>query len=402
MSLSQLKKRVCEAIDERSQELSSFADDIQRNPELGFKEFRTSSKVKKKFEELDLEIKDDLAITGIRGKVGTGQINVSIVGELDAVVCPLHPMAVGTVAHACGHFAQITEVIGAGFGLVDSGVIDELNGSVTLFGAPAEEGSDYEYRRKLVDEGKLEFMAGKQELIRLGGFDDIDIAMMCHAEGNTTERKIWPRLSTNASIIKSIRYLGKAAHYTGAPWDGINALNAALLGLQAVNALRETFRDEDYIRFTPIITKGGESENIVPSQVEVSSYVKARTLEALTETDSRINKALVSGAQAIGAKVKISQFCNFMPLSPSIRLAEIFSNNASQFAQVMEEPVHRAWSTDMGDVSMIMPVLHPMIGGFTGGVHTKDFELKDKEMAYIIPAKIMAMTVADLLYDKLD
>jgi metal-dependent amidase/aminoacylase/carboxypeptidase family protein len=193
--------------------------------------------------------------------------------------------------------------------------------------------------------------------------------------------------------------LGKAAHYTGAPWDGINALNAALLGLQAVNALRETFRDEDYIRFTPIITKGGESENIVPSQVEVSSYVKARTLDALTETDSRINKALVSGAQAIGAKVEISQFCNFMPLSPSIRLAEIFSNNASQFAQVMEEPVHRAWSTDMGDVSMIMPVLHPMIGGFTGGVHTKDFELKDKEMAYIIPAKIMAMTVVDLLYD---
>jgi metal-dependent amidase/aminoacylase/carboxypeptidase family protein len=210
MQLDQLKKEVCKAIDNRRKELISFAADIRRNPELGFKEFRTAMQVKKKFEELKLEYVEGRAITGLKAKFGKGLVNVAVIGELDAVICGSHPMAVGNAAHACGHEAQLAGMLGVGFGLIDSGVIKSLDGIVTLFAVPAEEGLEYDFRRKLVEEGKLEFMAGKQELIKLGDFDDVDMTMMFHAEGTVAGRKVWPRSATNASISKMVRYIGKA------------------------------------------------------------------------------------------------------------------------------------------------------------------------------------------------
>jgi len=399
MQLDQLKEGVCEAIDNRKQELTSFAADIRRNPELGFKEYRTVKQVKKKFEELKLEFVEGRAITGSKAKFGKGSVNIAVIGELDAVICASHPMAVGNAAHACGHDAQLAGMLGVGLGLVDSRAIKSLDGTVTLFAVPAEEGIEYDFRRKLVEEGKLEFMAGKQELIKLGDFDEVSMAMMCHSEGTVAGKRIWPRSSTNASLSKMVRYVGKPAHYTAAPWNGVNALNAALLGIQAVNALRETFRDEDYVRFTPIITKGGESENAVPSDVRVNSYVKARTLKAVVDANRKVNRALISGSYAIGTQIEINEFCNFMPIVHSEPLAQVFSNNASQFMDVREELYKTAGSTDMGDVSMIMPAIHPFVGGSVGGIHRDTFKHVDEETAFIIPAKIMAMTIVDLLYN---
>lgn len=399
MKLNQLKEEVCEAIDNRKDELTSFAADIRRNPELGFKEYRTVNQVKKKFEELKLEYVEGRAITGLKAKFGKGPVNIAVIGELDAVICASHPMAVGNAAHACGHDAQLAAMLGVGFGLIESRIIESLNGTVTLFAVPAEEGIEYDYRRKLVEEGKLEFMEGKQELIRLGDFDDVNMAMMCHSEGTVAAKRIWPRSSTNASISKLVRYVGKPAHYTAAPWDGVNALNAALLGIQAVNALRETFRDEDYVRFTPMMTKGGESENAVPSDVCVNTYVKARTMKAVLDANKKVNRALISGSYAIGTHIEINEFCNFMPVEYNESLAQVFSNNALQFMDVRGELYKTAGSTDMGDVSMIIPAIHPFVGGSVGGIHKETFKHVDEETAFIIPAKIMAMTIVDLLYD---
>jgi len=399
MKRDQLKKEVCEAIDNRKDELISFAADIRRNPELGFKEHRTARQVKNKFEELKLEYVEGRAITGLKAKFGEGPVNIAVIGELDAVICASHPMAVGNAAHACGHDAQLAAMLGVGVGLIESRVIRSLNGVVTLFATPAEEGVEYDYRRRLVDEGKLEFMAGKQELIRLGDFDDVDMAMMCHSEGTVAGKTIWPKSSTNASISKKVRYVGKPSHYTAAPWEGVNALNAALLGLQAVNALRETFKDEDYVRFTPIMIKGGESENAVPSDAQINSYVKASTMEAAIDANKKVNRALISGSNAIGTHIEIDDFCNFMPLEYNESLVQVFSNNASQFMDVRKELYKTAGSTDMGDVSMIMPAIHPFVGGSVGGIHRETYKHVDEETAFIIPSKIMAMTIVDLLYD---
>jgi len=167
---------------------------------------------------------------------------------------------------------MITNLLGVSFGLINSGVMKDLDGSVTLFTIPAEEYIEIEYRKKLLEQGKINFLGGKQELIKLGEFDDIDIAMMFHPSPNTPNRVIYTNLSMNGFIGKMVRYIGKGSHAGATPEKGINALSAAMLGLQAINSLRETFKDDDCIRFHPIITKGGEGVNIVPSEVKIEVH----------------------------------------------------------------------------------------------------------------------------------
>ena len=404
MSLNELKRKVCECIGERKEELISIGEKILKNPELGYKEEKTAELVKKNFEKVGIEYRDKLALTGVKGKIGIKSPNIAILGELDAVISPDHPYANKKTgaAHACGHNTMITNLLGVCFGLIDSKVIKNLDGSVTFFAVPAEEYIEIEFRKKLMKEGKIEFLGGKQELIRLGEFDDIDMAMMFHPAPNLPARIVNTNLSMNGFIGKMIRYVGRGSHAGAAPEEGINALNAAIIGLQGINSLRETFKDEDCIRVHPIITKGGEGVNIVPSDVRIESYVRAKKIDVLVETNKKINKALEAGAMAIGANIEINDLPGYMPLIPNDIMGKAFSKNASEILgneNVMESSIHSTGSSDMGDVTQIIPGIHPFVGGFEGGLHSKEFKIVDKEMAYIIPAKIMAMTVIDLLYN---
>jgi len=404
MSLNELKRKVCECIGERKEELISIGEKILKNPELGYKEEKTAELVKKNFEKVGIEYRDKLALTGVKGKIGIKSPNIAILGELDAVISPDHPYVNKKTgaAHACGHNTMITNLLGVCFGLIDSKVIKSLNGSVTFFAVPAEEYIEIEFRKKLMGEGKIEFLGGKQELIRLGEFDDIDMAMMFHPAPNLPTRIVNTNLSMNGFIGKMIRYIGRGSHAGAAPEKGINALNAAIIGLQGINSLRETFKDEDCIRVHPIITKGGEGVNIVPSDVRIESYVRAKKIDVLVETNKKINKALEAGAMAIGANIEINDLPGYTPLVPNDIMGKAFSKNASEILgkeNVMESSIHSTGSSDMGDVTQIIPGIHPFVGGFEGGLHSKEFKIVDKEMAYIIPAKIMAMTVVDLLYN---
>ena len=404
MSLNELKRKVCRCIDERNEELISIGEKILKNPELGYKEEKTAELVKKNFEKVGIEYRDKLALTGVKGKIGIKSPNIAILGELDAVISPDHPYANKKTgaAHACGHNTMITNLLGVCFGLIDSKVIKSLDGSVTFFAVPAEEYIEIEFRKKLMKEGKIEFLGGKQELIRLGEFDDIDMAMMFHPAPNLPARIVNTNLSMNGFIGKMIRYIGRGSHAGAAPEEGINALNAAIIGLQGINSLRETFKDEDCIRVHPIITKGGEGVNIVPSDVRIESYVRAKKIDVLVETNKKVNKALEAGAMAIGANIEINDLPGYMPLIPNDIMGKAFSKNASEILgneNVMESSIHSTGSSDMGDVTQIIPGIHPFVGGFEGGLHSKEFKIVDKEMAYIIPAKIMAMTVIDLLYN---
>lgn len=403
MNINELKRRVCECIDERKEELIRIGEEIFKNPELGYKEEKTAKLVKKNFEKLGIEYRDKLALTGVKGKIGTKAPNIAILGELDALICPNHPYANKKTgaAHACGHNTMIANLLGVCFGLVDSKVIKSLDGAVTFFAVPAEEYIEIEFRKKLMEESKIEFLGGKQELIRLGEFDDIDIAMMCHPISNPN-RVVYTNISMNGFIGKMVRYIGRESHAGGAPEKGVNALNAAILGLQAINSLRETFKDEDCIRVHPIITKGGEGVNVVPSDVRIESYVRAKRIDALVETNKKVNRALEAGAMAIGANIEINDLPGYMPLVPNDAIGKAFSNNASEILgkeNVIGSKLHLTGSSDMGDVTQIIPSIHPFVGGFEGELHSKEFKIVDKEMAYVIPAKIMAMTVVDLLYN---
>jgi amidohydrolase len=269
MSKEQLKKRVLEAIDKRAAEIIDIGETIWKNPELGYKEFKTAELVESKYEKMGWEYKNKIAITGSKAylKKPGAKPAVGLIGELDSVRCPQHPEAdpITGAVHACGHNAQIAAMLGAGFGLTDSGVMDELEGNVVMVTVPAEEYLEIDYRNNLKEKGELEFLGGKQEFIHVGELADIDISIGTHS-GTDLEDRLRVGGSNNGFIGKLVRYIGLEAHAGGAPDKGINALNAAMLGLMGIHAQRETFKEEDTIRVHPIITKGGEIVNNVPSR----------------------------------------------------------------------------------------------------------------------------------------
>lgn len=402
---TQLKADVRDAVEAHSEELVSLAKSIQSEPELGYKETATTRKVVDAFEELGLDVETELAITGARARVGSGEPVVAVLGELDALVNPEHPKADPETGacHACGHNAQIANLVGTAYAFATTGVLDELEGAVELIAVPAEEYLDLEYRRTLLEADEIEFFGGKQELIRRGYFEDVDVAMMFHAADDTPEREVTTAFSTNGFVGKFVTYVGEESHAGAAPEEGVNALNAAVQGMNGIHAARERFADEDAIRVHPIITSGGSGVNVVPSEVTMESYTRGKTLDAIVEANDDVNRALEAGAMAVGARVEIDDYPGYMPLRSNRTLADAFDGNVvdelGADALADDEP-HLAGSTDMGDVTQIVPGIHPWIGGFEGNIHSRDFRVVDEEMAYVIPAKLTAATIVDVLADR--
>ena len=330
-------------------------------------------------------------------------LRVAVMGELDAILVADHPDAdpmTGAV-HACGHNAQLSAVAAIACALHDTGLMDELDGDVVLMGVPAEENVEITYRNKLREEGKLWFLSGKQEFIRLGEFDDIDVSVMQHSAVAAPGFKAGASSVCNGFTVKLINYKGKAAHAGAAPFEGVNALNAAMLGLMAVHAQRETFRDEDHIRVHPIITKGGDIVNIVPADVRLESYVRGSNTEAILSASEKVNRAFRSGADAVGAECEIIELPGYLPV---IQCEELNALMYEQLKTLVGDgvlndcPGFGGGSTDLGDVSHLMPAIQSFFAGVEGGLHTKDFCMKDKELAMLTAAKAMLCLVIELLY----
>ncbi|MBT4137621.1 MAG: amidohydrolase [Candidatus Latescibacteria bacterium] len=403
-SRNEVKNRVCEAIDRRRDQICRMGDHIMVNPELGFKEFETAKLVAQTMDEFGIPCETELAITGVKGvlKGKKSGPTVAIIGELDSLLVSDHPQANSSTgaAHACGHNAQIAGLMGAMMGIVDTKAVDELAGTVVFFAVPAEEYVEVEYRMELVKSGKLSFLGGKPELIKLGHFDDIDMAIMIHTHSDLEMPKTAVSASSNGFVAKMIRFIGKAAHAGGAPHKGINALSAAQIALNAIQAQRETFQDQDAIRVHPVITKGGDLVNVIPAEVCMETYVRGRTAEAIMDANAKVDRALRAGALAMGAKVEIQTLPGYMPLKNNEKLSHLFKVNSQDLFGVEEfcEVGHRTGSTDMGDLSHVMPALHPYMSGASGPGHSVDWHISDKEMGYIGPAKALANMVVDLLH----
>jgi len=381
MTKDELKQRVFQAIDQRGEEIIGLGEQIRSHPELGFKEFKTARLVEETFKKLGLAPRSGLALTGVRadvtGRAGEGP-TFAVLGELDALVVAGHPEgdeATGA-AHACGHNAQIAGMLGAAMGLLDAKAFDQLA-------------------------GRAVFLGGKPELLRLGHFDDVDLAMMIHTTSRSEDGKAGVPASNNGCVVKTVRYIGRAAHAGGAPHMGINALYAAQIGLMSINAIRETFRDEDTIRVHPIITHGGSQVNVIPGEARLETYVRGRTLEGIRDANAKVDRALRAGALALGAQVEIETLPGYLPLRTDSTLARLFRRNADALFGTGEcrEAGHRAGSTDMGDLSQVIPVLHPYMGGARGTGHAADYQIVDRHLAYVMPARAMAAMAVDLLWD---
>jgi len=324
-------------------------------------------------------------------------------GELDSVLCYSHPYADKTTGavHACGHNAQIAAMLGVAMGFVDAQIMNELPGTIAFMAVPAEEYVEIEYRLRLRSDRKIRFLGGKQEFIRLGKMDSVDMTVKHHTRSGRSERRVWVAGTNNGFVGKAIRYIGREAHAGGAPDKGINALNAALLGIMGIHTLRETFRDKDHIRVHPIITRGGDLVNIVPADVRIETYVRGRTTDAILKASRKVNRALKGGATTVGAKVEIEEIPGYLPMKNDPEMSKIFGENAKTLLgkTAVRQDEHKTGSTDTGDVSAIMPAIEPSISGATGTGHGSDYKIADKKMGYMIPAELMAMTVIDLLWD---
>ncbi len=400
----QLKQHVLGTIDARRDDIIGVGESIMDAPELGFKETKTAGRVAQFFETCGLPFDEGLALTGVKAVLRGGKPGptVALMGELDALLVPDHPRAnVETgAAHACGHNAQIAGLLGAAAGLSADGVAEQLSGNVVFFAVPAEEYVEINYRLGLVKQGKTSFLTGKQELIELGLFDDVDMAVMIHSSSpETQDGMMGVPVSSNGFLAKSVRFLGKAAHSGAAPHRGINALSAATLALSAIDAQRTTFRDEDCVRVHPIITKGGDLVNIVPAEVCLETYVRGKTREAILDAAGKVDRALRGAAVAMGCRVEIETVPGNLPLRNDPELCKVFRDNAEQIlsADGYRDYPHGGGSTDAGDLSQIMPVLHPMMTGGSGFHHQIDWCIADHEAGYLAPAKTLAAMAVDLL-----
>lgn len=374
---------------------------IWKHPETGYKEYKTSKYLANILQEMGYKLTFADGIPGFYTLIDTGKPGptVLVLGEMDCVICPEHKEADPTTGavHACGHNVQCAILIGVAAALQEAAVLDKLCGKIKLCAVPAEELIELEYRNQLMEKGAIHYFTGKTEFLYRGYFDDVDVAIMLHA---STDFAVG--VGAVGCVAKKIIYKGKAAHAGGNPWDGINALYAANCGINAVNAIRETFQEKDIIRFHPIITNGGSMVNAIPEQVTMEAFVRGASYESISSNNMRINRALCGGALSLGANVDIHDYPGYAPLVNDKTLISV-ATEAAKFALPNKKfEIYdglTSGSTDMGDLSCIMPVVHPFISGILGKTHGSDYCVVDPETACVGGAKFQIAMIYLLLFN---
>ena len=336
----------------------------------------------------ELECPDN--ITGFITRIDTGRPGpeLLIMGELDSIICPNHPDAdpVTGAVHSCGHNAQCAALIGIAAALKAPNALDGLSGRIRLCAVPAEELLEIEFRSKLREDGVIRYFGGKPEFLSRGLFDGVDLAFMVH----TSIGRPGVEPGCVGCIAKRIVYKGVAAHAGGSPWDGRNALYAANCGLNAVNAIRETFREQDVIRVHPIITHGGDMVNAIPETVRLESYVRGASFEGIANANKRVNQAFTGAALSLDTNIEIIDIPGYAPLKNDeemIRVAKEASEIVMPELEFWQSGSVGSGSTDMGDLSCIMPVVHPYAPGAAGKGHGNDYHIEDPELACVTCAK---------------
>ncbi len=374
---------------------------LWKNPETGFKEYKTSAYMQKAFEDLGYELTLAGNIPGFYTTIDTGRPGPTllILGELDSIICPQHPECDKETgaSHSCGHHAQCAALIGIAGALKEPGVLDKFSGKIKLCAVPAEELLEIDYRSKLKEQGIIKYFGGKGEFLARGYFDDVDLAFMVHTSSGFSVRG-----GSVGCMAKKVIYKGKASHAGGSPWNGINALYAATNGLNAINAIRETFQEKDIIRVHPIVTEGGAMVNAIPGSATLESYVRGSSFEGIVDANKKVNRALVGAALSLGANIEINDFPGYAPLIND-RNMMLVAKEAAQLALPDKEFTYSDYmgsgSTDMGDLCCVMPVVHPYAAGMTGTSHGSDYYITNPVDACVGSAKLQMGMLLILLGD---
>lgn len=373
--------------------VAAALDYLWKNPETGYKEWKTHKYLSDAFEGLGYTLRSAGNIPGFTAEVDTGRPGptVAVFGELDGLIVPTHPEAdpVTGAVHACGHCQQGAALLGLAAALKEPGALDGLCGRIRLVAVPAEELIEVSWREAQRQAGVIRYFGGKPEFLYRGLLDGVDISFMLHSmsaggrAGRVTK-------GSNGCMTKQATFHGVSAHAGAAPHRGRNALYAATQALSAVNALRETFRDPDHIRVHPILTEAGSSVNAIPDRVVLECYIRAADAESLRDANVRVNRALAASAAALGCSLTIDDKHGYFPRMHCKGMMEL---TRDAMEQTLEEVFYEAegWGTgcsDLGDITMLMPAIHPFIGGASGAAHGDRYTLPEGEEGCVSAVKV--------------
>ena len=397
MTNAELKAKVFAAIDANAEQIIEIGETIWKNPEPGYREYKTAALTAKVRNSLNLPTQEKLGLTGVRGDMtfSSAGPTVAMLGEMDSLILPTHPECdpeTGAV-HSCGHNASMAGMLGAAIGIAAAGIKEELSGKIAFVAVPAEECIEIEKRLDMISQGKIASLGGKGELIRRGVFDDVALSFMLHSGG------CYAYGPHNGFITKKVTFKGFSCH-AAAPGGGINALHAMTLAQSAVGLLRERWAGMNpTIRIHGIVTSGGDVVNIIPDKAKMEFLLRADKIETLKVLHKEFDRAMSGAAMAVGAGVEIETIPGYMPQYDDNELEELYSNAVSEIDPEIPNrgSISRCSSTDMGDLSTIMPTLHGYTAGATGTSHGISYRIADKEKAYVTNAKILAAIAIDLL-----
>jgi len=372
-----LKTQIADAVDRLGDELEALSRRIHDQPELAFKEVQAAA-----------AITEFLAAKGFKVERGVAGMETAFVGTIEtgdgptiAIMCEYD--ALPGIGHACGH--NVIAASGAGAGAALAAVKARLpRGRVVVVGTPAEEGG-----------------GGKIRLIDGGVFKGVDAAMMVHG---------WDAWIGHQDLLGIVRmtfeFSGKSAHASADPWEGVNALDAVIQTFNNVSMLRQQVRPTS--RIHGIVTHGGSAPNIIPEVAAALFYVRAAELDYLAALKTRVIACAEAAATATGATLKVTQLeAAYEPLKRNDALLDTFRANWRTLGVAESEPPKdRYGSSDVGNVSQVVPTIQPLVKIARDGtpIHSRAFESEAvtplARQGLLTAAKSMAMTAADLLGDR--
>ena len=377
-------------------ELYALGDELFRHPELGYKEFTNKKILIDYFKQHDIFTEELGFCTAFKASIGSGSPKIALIAELDALPTPGHPFASKTdnAAHSCGHSTQCAIMA---YTLVK--LKDRIKkGSVTVYFTPAEEFTDVAFRKKLIARGEIDYIGGKINMLCAGQFDKDDLFIHLHTMAS--QQYVFS-LNTSLSgfVYKRFIFKGKATHAAVSPDQGINALNCFVLFDNALNMLRETFREKDHIRIHGIIDEGGQSVNSIPERVVYECYIRSSDEKALITTTARVEQAARNCAKALGGSVKIETIPGYLPMHQNELINDVIRKNMLKHCKKEEIHDHEfsMAAGDIGDLSCFKPTVQFGYSGFSGSCHSKDLCIADEKKAYLYPSMVVYDTVIYLL-----
>ncbi|MFU8690720.1 M20 family metallopeptidase [Rossellomorea sp. FS2] len=374
-----LRDQIIASLEENKEKYIAISHSIHDRPEIGNEEFYASKTHAELLESEGFTVErgvagHETALLARRKSAKPGPA-IAFLAEYDALP---------GLGHACGHNIIGTTSVSAAIAL--SKVIDETGGEVVLFGTPAEEGGPNG--------------SAKGSFVKHGLLEGIDAALMVHPANST-------RITSNSLAVDPLdfEYIGKPAHAAGSPHHGINALDAVIGLFNGINALRQHVTDD--VRIHGIITHGGDAPNIVPEYAKARFFIRAATRKTCSEVTARVKAIAEGSALATGAKLNVIAFQNEVDNLVLNRTYDaVFKEELERLGEyVSTEERNGLGSTDAGNISQVVPTIHPyiQIGPESLVAHTDEFREAAKspkgDEALILGAKGLALTALRLVTD---